>query len=322
MSDALIDKYTSLGIAENTAVANMARSGQLGTGIRFPLLDGATPAVFPPAVGFVLQLPSMWDSYPARQDTLKALVETHGKWSGIDVSYSLETGDSMQYRDGQSMKVPLKTTRSPVNPSFSFMELSGNPGWNLFRKWLFDISHPDTNMSVLSAVMTNRGDIPGWYMSAYSMTMLFVQPDPSGIPDRIMDAVIITNMFPTEIGELGIQRNIGTVETKERSISFTGLLQHNENTRLLGVAMMEEAKIHTINYDFAPAGLAGSVDPKVAVDSKIYNMGGLMYEAGSTNAVQGANQQYLYGNEDPRTAFASTYEGDEPVPATGASIAH
>ena len=50
MSDALLENATSLGVAPSSLVSNVARSGQLGTGIRMAKLDGATPAVFSPVV--------------------------------------------------------------------------------------------------------------------------------------------------------------------------------------------------------------------------------------------------------------------------------
>src|SRR5574344_286581 len=94
MNDAILQKVTSLGVAPDAQVANLARSGQLGTGIRTAKLDGATPAIFNPVVGVVLTVPSMWDRWPKLQEMLKAVMETHAKSiSGIDFNYSLETAD-------------------------------------------------------------------------------------------------------------------------------------------------------------------------------------------------------------------------------------
>ena len=322
MNDAFLENVTSLGTAPTTLVANVARSGQLGTGIRVAKLDGATPAVFSPVVGIVLSLPSMWDPWPKLQETLKALVETHAKSiTGIDFSYSLESTTGYNFHDGQPFDVPTRSTRSSVTPSMSFVEYTGMPVYNLFKTWITDIQHPDTNASILPAILNNDSDIPGWSMSAYSMSMLFIQYDPSGLPDRIMDAYLIVNMFPTSIGEIGFERTIGTVGIKERSISFTGIVQHNENTRELGIRVAKMLQLEKINYDFALPGLYGNVDPTTSIDSNIQTMGGIHYEAtGANSGVEGAVTQYhslTQGGDDD--FYDRLQSGSSRIVATGAA---
>ena len=120
MSDALLENATSLGVAPSTLVSNVARSGQLGTGIRMAKLDGATPAVFNPVVPVVLSVPSMWDPYPKLQEMLKALMETHAKSiTGIDVIYTLEMQDAYTFHGGPTLATPTRTTRGPVNRTYS-----------------------------------------------------------------------------------------------------------------------------------------------------------------------------------------------------------
>lgn len=265
MDDALlVGDNTSIGISSNALASNLTQSGQLGIGVKFTKLDGATPAVFNPVVCIVLNTPSMWDKYPKLQEMLRAIVETHAKTiSGIDFGYTLETTDTPVGHDGQTLKVPTRTTRGAVNPSITVPEYPGMPVYNLFKQWIFDIQHPDTNASALPANIggTARladGDIPGWFMSAYSMSMICIQYDPSGLPDRIYDACVITNMFPTEIGEIGFERSIGQTKPMERSINFSGLVQHNEMTKALGISVAKMLNMHKVNYNFALPGLAGT----------------------------------------------------------------
>ena len=234
-------------------------SGQLGSGIRFTKLDGATPAVFNPTVCIVLNTPSMWQRYPKAQEMLRAIIETHAtSITGIDFGYTLETAETIVGHDGQTLKVPTRTTRSGVDPAIEVPEYPGMPVYNLFKQWMFDIQHPDTNASILPSKMVaadyqadrdaagdNFKDMPGWFVSAYSMSMIVIQYDPSGLPDRIYDAAIITNMYPVSI------------EMKTRSITFTGLVQHNEMTKALGVNVAKMLAMHKVDYDFALPGLAG-----------------------------------------------------------------
>lgn len=306
MTDAILkEDNTSLGVGPNSLVSNIATSGQLGTGVRFTKLDGATPAVFNPVVCIVLNTPSMWDRYPKLQEMLRAVVETHAKSiTGIDFGYQLETQDVPLGHDGQQMKVPTRTTRDSVNPSLTVQEYPGMPIYNLFRTWMFDIQHPDTNASVLPSQIANGTTtedftaMPGWFMSAYSMSMICIQYDPSGLWDRIYDAAVITNMFPTSIGQIGFERTIGTTQLKERQIEFSGIVQHNEMTKALGISVAKMLAMHRTNYDFALPGLAGTTDATGLTEGTKAFLGasgttaqkaGMYYETEST---RGSNNVY------------------------------
>ena len=278
MTDAIVSTTdtTSTGAGYSDVVSNITFSGQLGSGIRFTKLDGATPAVFNPTVCIVLNTPSMWQRYPKAQEMLRAIIETHAtSITGIDFGYTLETAETIVGHDGQTLKVPTRTTRSGVDPAIEVPEYPGMPVYNLFKQWMFDIQHPDTNASILPSKMVandyaadsnaasdNFKDMPGWFVSAYSMSMIVIQYDPSGLPDRIYDAAIITNMYPVSIGDVGFQRQLGTTEMKTRSITFTGLVQHNEMTKALGVNVAKMLAMHKVDYDFALPGLAGEFKVK------------------------------------------------------------
>jgi len=278
MTDAIVSTTdtTSTGAGYNDVVSNITFSGQLGSGIRFTKLDGATPAVFNPTVCIVLNTPSMWQRYPKAQEMLRAIIETHAtSITGIDFGYTLETAETIVGHDGQTLKVPTRTTRSGVDPAIEVPEYPGMPVYNLFKQWMFDIQHPDTNASILPSKMVaadykaddtaaadNFKDMPGWFVSAYSVSMIVIQYDPSGLPDRIYDAAIITNMYPVSIGDVGFQRQLGTTEMKTRSITFTGLVQHNEMTKALGVNVAKMLAMHKVDYDFALPGLAGEFKVK------------------------------------------------------------
>ena len=294
MSDALLDKVVGLGSHLTGDVANVARSGQNGTGIRITKLDGATPLVFNPVIPVVLTVPTMWNATPQKQEILRALMETHARnITGIDFSYALETSQVQIGHDGQQMDAPTKTTRSQVNPSATFTEYTGNIIYKFFQDWMFDIQHPDTNASALPAMGYDNSSMAQWVMSAYSMSMLFIQPDPTGLPERIVDAFIICNMFPKDMGEIGFQRQLGTTETKERSINFTGIVQHNNNTKELGIRVMQMLGLHRINYNNALPGLAGSVEPKTAIQSDLRSRaGGLHWEANEGNKYGSENGGY------------------------------
>ena len=156
-------------------------------------------------------------------------------------------------------------------------------------------------------------------MSAYSMSMLFIQPDPTGLPERIIDAFVICNMFPKEIGEIGFDRQLGTVTIPERSINFTGIVQHNNNTKELGIRMMKLLGLHRINYSNALPGVTGSVNPAVAVQAQLHNLeGGTHWEANAgvdrgqygyntpKGSSMGSSGSYVPLSEESNAAYQAT----------------
>lgn len=319
MSDAILKGDNSqLGGMDGVMIANLTQSGQLGMGVRFTKLDGATPAVFNPTVCIVLNTPSMWDKYPKLQEMLRAIIETHAKSiSGIDFSYTLDVDETPVGHDGQNLSVPKRTTRSGVNPSITVPEYPGMPVYNLFKQWIFDIQNPDTNASTLPAQLGDNSDadIPGWFVSAYSMSMICIQYDPSGLPDRIYDACIITNMFPKEIGEIGFERQIGNTKLMERSINFTGLVQHNEMTKALGISVAKMLNMHKVNYNFALPGLAGSANAEKVLDPQ-YAQG--IERAGTKSEINDENSGDLARFGTPYgTSYNDLKGSDKGVDLTG-----
>lgn len=219
----------------------------LGAGINAPFLDIATPAVFSPAVIVVTSVPNMYIGQPMGY-LIKNLIESHAKSiSNIDVEYTLNVESNANVgHDGQTMTVPTKTNRQPQSPSITMQELSGNIVYETFRQWIWDINHPDTYVS-------NAGGIAGtWTMSAYAMSMMVIQFDPTMRPDRILGAAHLSNMFPVSPGSFGFERNIGTSRAPERSISFSQcIVQENKYITRIAKNMAEKLNLHLNNYDAA-----------------------------------------------------------------------
>lgn len=257
---------TGSGVSQEGMTPNYNGNFQLGMGINAPMLDVATPCTFTPAVIVVTSVPAMYmrNGVPTAMGALiKNLLETHAKAvSGIDFGYTLGTDTAaMAGHDSQQFAVPTKTTRGAVNPSFTFTELSGNLVWNAMKRWIWDIQHPDTNASMAQV------DFPGaWSMSAYAASFMVIQFDPTMRPDRIIDAAHFCNVFPTETGSIGFERIIGTVKPLERSVTFTGIVQHNAQTKAIGMEIAEKLSLHVHNYDAA--------DPhKLSIDQNLSRMG-------------------------------------------------
>lgn len=243
-SDQYLKNMSKIGVSDTAWVANTDKGGQLGLGLNAPNLDASSPIVLPPVTPIVIHLPTMYDDNPAAQFYLKNIVESHSKSiSGIGLNYTMEFDDVIVGHDGQSISVPKKSKRSPVSPSITYQELLGNPIWELHRKWITDYSDPDTNFSYIG--MDDELTI---VPSIYSMAILFIQFDLTGRPDNIINAYIVSNMFPEETGELGSEKNIGESKTMERSINYRGLLHHTRPILDMAKEIATEMSLHTIKY--------------------------------------------------------------------------
>ena len=236
-----------LGLKDTAHVADMTVGATLGVGVKSISLDAATPLVMPPVMIVVLQAPMMYDKQQIKIDTLKALLETHATAvNGIDVEYNIDTADSPVGHDGQVHQVPTQNKRSAVNPSFTIPEVTGNLVWRFFNQWGFDMCHPDTNAS-FSHLSEKVAQALPFVSSSYSMTMAAIQFDPSGIPENIIDGAFYSNMFPTAPGgAIGFEKTIGTSNTRERSITFSAHLRHNEHTRDLMIDIAKQLKLGNV----------------------------------------------------------------------------
>jgi len=240
---------------------------QLGIGSYAPMLDVATPAVYMPATIVVLSLPLMYlnpDGTPSPMgETLKVLLESHAKSvSGLDVSITTDSVDGGPIgHDGQQWQVPGKTKRSQPSPNFTFQELTGGIIWKFFRAYQCDLNDPDTN-----ACMTELNFPHGWTSSVYSFSFMAIQFDPTGRPDRIMHAIEYANCWPQGVDGAGVERQIGTANSRERSITFNAIAFENDYITYLAMKIAESLQIHKARYTMAPP-------PHSEIDESIAQIG-------------------------------------------------
>ena len=254
LANPTLSQVEGIGAGPNQTVANIIDGAQNGVGTHIPYIDGTQPQVFNPIYWVVLGYPSIWDlkGYEYNKAIAKALMERHAtSISGIDISYTLNYSDGQIGHDSQVLSTPTNTVRNAVSPSFTFRELKGNLVWNFFKRWLWDINHPDTNASFVAALIEDESMFPEWVVSTYSMTCMAIQFDETGLPGKIIDAVVYAGMFPTETGDMGLEKQLGSSKTMDRTINFKAIMQHNANTRELGIYVAEALNLHRMNYNIA-----------------------------------------------------------------------
>lgn len=239
-----LSNMANLGIMNGVHTGNIvnAPTGHFGIGLNSPNFDASSPLVLPPVKAIVLAGPEMYADDPVMLAAIKNMVECCSKTiTGIPLNYTLETDTTVVGFDGQSLSFPKRTTRAGVNPSITYQELLGNPIWNIHRKWITDIRDPDTMFSFVG--MKNKVFVT----STYSMTLLFIQYDVTGVPNQIVDGFIVSNMFPTETTELGSEKGPDS-KGMERTIGYTGLMHHTAKTRETAVRVADVLQAHTVKY--------------------------------------------------------------------------
>lgn len=267
----LLKGIEELGIPDYNLYGNLVEGGQLGIGYQPDYLDAGTPLVFPPVTLVVLQTPTMYDKFPKVGQMIKSIIETHPKTvSGLDINYTVEVQSTPAGHDGQEQEVPMSTKRSAPSPSFTFPEVTGNLVWNMFKKWIWDMHHPDTYTAMNNAA--GGVEAKPYTMSAYAMSMLAIQWDSTFLPENIIDGVFYTNMFPKETGDLGIERTVGTTNLRERTIPFSAIAQHNKFTKELAKKIATDLSLAKVNYARMKTGItqvsSGLADSGLALGAK------------------------------------------------------
>ena len=234
-------------------VSDLMTGGQLGYGFKAAGFDAATPLALPPAFIVVIQTPTMWDNLNDEgvlRQTVKSLFETHAKAvTGIDVNYTLENQGQPVGHDSQELKVPTRSTRAPVDPNFTWSEVTGNLVWRIMHRWIWDTSDPDTGTAFEHEGATvDEAALNTYTMSSYALTFAVVQYDKTMHPDRMLDGSIITNVYPTTTGEFGMERTEGTTKVPERAIAFTGYIIHNERTKEIARQIANVIKLRGETY--------------------------------------------------------------------------
>lgn len=238
------------GVSQEAAVPKFRGGLQLGTSINAPTLDVATPGVLTPAVIVVTSIPTMFtaDGKGGAPDNmglaLKELIESGAKSvSGIDFGYTLQTQGTPVGHDSQTMEVPTKASRQQPTPTFTFAELQDNFIYKFWERYLKMIQDPDTNASLTKGART---------MSSYAFSFMALQFGPTRTPESLIDAAHYVNVFPKEIGMIGLKREIGEVAQPERQITCAGIVQHNPYIKQLGINLAKSLSLHKVNSNAAP----------------------------------------------------------------------
>lgn len=261
--------YISQGLIKNPAKilsnnaysANVKLGGQNGFIKHLDLLDASTPLVLRPATVVVASVPTVFKYIPDGPLMFKTVFESFvTNITGIDFSITLDTSPAVNGNDGQPLDAPTDAKRTPISPSIVLPEISGNPFWTIFGNWIKIIRHPDTQASSLAGLIGPNVKLPPHVVSSYACDLLVIQYDSTLQPENIVDGFFITNVFPKTTGNFGLQKEMGTNIRPERTIELTGIMQNNENTKIVAQNVATILAYHTLDPDIAPPVVGNTSD--------------------------------------------------------------
>lgn len=272
MNSSLIANGGRFGATPSSAIANVIDGGQLGFGPLLPNLDANTPPVFLPLQLVVTHVPTFFSYIENGPAIFKALFETHlVSMDGLDFQYSMEIDGTPVGRDGQLQNVPTKQVRSQISPTAMFPEKIGNVIFNLGRLWMNAMHDIDTQAASMAGIIPSGTTLPPLVASMYSADFMFIQYDTTMRPENIIDAFAVTNLFPTEIGSPGYALNATETHRPDRSFTFTGIVQHNNNTVAVAKTLAALNNLHQINYQDA-LPIAQSIESELSGEGMEYQV--------------------------------------------------
>ncbi len=287
MNNSLIANGGRFGSTPNSYIANVMDGGQQGFGPLLKNLDANTPPVFLPLQPVVMHVPSMFNYIPRGVEIFKSIFETHLiSLDGLDITYSMETDGTPVGRDSQLQHVPTKHVRSQISPTATWSEKIGNLIFNFGRLWMNGMHDPDTQASSMAGTIPLGTTLPPLVASMYSADIMLIQYDSTYRPENIIDAIALTNFFPTEIGSPGYTLNNTETHRLDRTFTFSCIVQHNNNTVNVAKNLARLTNLHTINYQDA-LPIADTIERELAGEGMEYLVSQHLSQFKNTNGIVG-----------------------------------
>lgn len=204
--------------------------------------------------------------------TLRALVELHPRTiEGFNAALTVETNDHPVGGAGEMQDEFVDVKRVRTEPKFTFHEKYGMPIQTFLYNWItYGLMDPETKTAMvgtLGARSGNKGYPENMLANWYSMTMLFIEPDPTH--RKVVKAWITTNMFPKGTGDIIGKRDLTTgSELLELNIDFTGISQYNLGTIIMAQKILDSINIQNANPFLREAFVSGyDKNVKAATDA-------------------------------------------------------
>jgi len=203
------------------------------------MLDSSAQLVLPPAIAVMIQGPILYKEHdPAMYDAIELMMtQLPNEITGFDVTTTIEAHDGPESRTGQTVSTVGRQTLEAPSLTYEFPGLQRAFIWEATGQWFEDMSALGTG--VYGARFPDPGPPD---LSRYSCIMAYIQPDPTYLPERILQGNVIAGVFPTERGEYGMQKN-NDHNAPTRSVQFKGYSLWTPNLRAYLVEIAKKIRL-------------------------------------------------------------------------------
>lgn len=202
----------------------------------------------------LVEAPRMFQYMPEGSkwiQSLKSLVELHARSiEGFNAGLTVELDEHPVGGAGEMQQEVIDVKRTRSEPVFAFVEKYGRPIQTFLDYWIrYGLMDPDTKYALIGTVNGAPNDIlADWY----SMTCLFIEPDPTH--KKVIQSWLTTNMFPKSNGEIVGKRDLTAAsEVLNLSVEFTGLTQYGIGVNQFAQKVLSNITITHSDPFFRPA---------------------------------------------------------------------
>jgi hypothetical protein len=248
------------GFAKNalTPVVDPRMGAQFGFMPNFRELPSNTPYTRKPMIPIVVQGPKAFDYLDGGQlikDTLKVLMEEHPlSIEGINLTMTPEFAETAVGGAGQKLKIISNMMLAESAPSFSYQEKYGKVLTRFFTFWhKVCMMNPETKFpDILSMAVSG---MPEEILEDFmSMTMLFIEPDPTH--RYVVEAALISNMMPSSGIPRELVRNLPEGDQAlQFSMEFTGVTESTDAVFAFAQEVLSSISLTGVSPNNRPAAM-------------------------------------------------------------------
>jgi hypothetical protein len=261
-SDTIMDQV-AYAATSNAAMVNLEHGQQMGPSVDFRNFVSNAAYVKRNIIPFLIEAPRGFQDLD-RPDyyvgALKSLVELAPmQIDGLNAGIRVAVTETAVGGAGEMQQDPTNVTRDRSEPSFQWKDKYGAAVQKFLESWVTNlIMDPNTKVPRIIAAGVRPADLLPDY---YCMTMLFVEPDPSGT--RVIRSWLIVNMFPIEGIEVTGRRAITEdMQEAEYTVRFTGMAQVGEGVDNFAQQLLNSLTFTGLNAN-TQASFVTALDPNV-----------------------------------------------------------
>ena len=199
--------------------------------------------------------------------TLKALVELHPiSIIGLQSTLEVKTDTTPVGGAGELLDDITNVTRTRSEVTMNIPDKYGKPVTRFFSAWIrLLMMHEETKYALIKTIPGIQVD--DMLMDMYSMTMLFIEPDP--LHRHVVEAYLMTNMYPLSGGTNESKRDITQDATLlKHEIKFAGVSQIGLGVKALAQRILDNISITGAN-PYAAKSFIDAISPDVAAANQV-----------------------------------------------------